>query len=401
MIAKAKSISHGINDIRYITGETENKEHPERIFHVRDNLLQPGLDATGIWESMKLAASGSPRVRNTVIRIELSPAPEHTKDFSLADWRKLWDEFVDEFDGIELLDKNGKTYSPKTNLKGSKGTVWLHEESDSGIPHLHGAYCRIDEDGRVNNDHDIHLRAQRAAERVDLKRGWTTARQVRETNIGQVNRDCMEVLQSMDSWSWNEYTARLRDKGYKILELRDGKKVLHGYALVKGNSSYKASKLGKGRNLTASRIEATWKKLHHARPVPQNTPAAKPGTPVMAKPSARRHSYASYKPGIVSYDLNVQGKDFRFYIPEEAAEVFNDEFDYRETANHKELTDMAVALFVGLMDTPVVPSSGGEGSNDESPWGRKKDEDDREWARRCARMAARCMGRKPKSGYKR
>lgn len=401
MIAKAKSISHGINDIRYITGETENKKHPERIFHVRDNLLQPGLDATGIWESMKLTAAKSPRVRNTVIRIELSPTPEYTKDFSIADWLELWDDFINEFDGIELLDKNGRTYSPKTNLKGSKGTVWLHEESESGIPHLHGAYSRIDENGRVNNDHDIHLRAQRAAERVALKRGWTTARQVRETNIGQVNRDCMEVLQAMDSWSWNEYAARLRDKGYEILELRDGKKVLHGYALVKGNASYKASKLGKGRNLTASRIEATWKKLHQARQVPQNTPAAKPVTPVMAKSSARRHGYASYNPDTVSYDLNVQGKNFRFYIPEEVAEVFNDEFDYRETSNHKELTDMAVALFIGLMDTPVVPSSGGEGSNDESPWGRKKDEDDREWARRCARMAARCMGRKPKSGYKR
>lgn len=47
MIAKAKSISHGINDIRYITGETENKEHPECIFHVKDNLLHPRLDATG------------------------------------------------------------------------------------------------------------------------------------------------------------------------------------------------------------------------------------------------------------------------------------------------------------------------------------------------------------------
>lgn len=401
MIAKAKSISHGINDIRYITGETESKEHPERIFHVKDNLLQPGLDATGVWESMKLTASKSPRVRNTVIRIELSPAPEYTKDFSIADWRELWDDFINEFDGTELLDKNGRTYSPKTNLKGSKGTVWLHEESESGIPHLHGAYSRIDENGRVNNDHDIHLRAQRAAERVALKRGWTTARQVRETNIGQVNRDCMEVLQAMDSWSWNEYAARLRDKGYEILELRDGKKVLHGYALVKGNVSYKASKLGKGRNLTVSRIEATWKKLHQARQVPQNTPAAKSVTPVMAKPSARLPSYASYNPGTVSYDLNVQGKNFRFYIPEEVAEVFNDEFDYRETSNHKELTDMAVALFVGLMDTPVISSSGGGGSNDESPWGRKEDEDDREWARRCARMAARCMGRKPKSGYRR
>ena len=53
MIGKAKSISHGINDIRYITGESRNKKHPERIFHVGDNLLPPGLDATGIWDSMR------------------------------------------------------------------------------------------------------------------------------------------------------------------------------------------------------------------------------------------------------------------------------------------------------------------------------------------------------------
>ena len=401
MIAKAKSISHGINDIRYITGETENKEHPERIFHVKDNLLHPGLDAMGIWESIRLTAAGSPRVRNTVIRIELSPASEYTKNFSINDWQKLWDEFINEFDGIELLDKNGRTYSPKTDLKGSKGTVWLHEESGSGISHLHGAYSRIDEDGRVNNDHDIHLRAQWAAERVAKKRGWTTARQVRETNIGQVNRDCMELLRSMGSWSWDEYAARLRDKGYEILELRDSKKILRGYALIKGNASYKASRLGKGRNLTASKIEATWKKLHQTRQITQTTPTTKPGIPVVTKTFSRQPGYTSYKPGTVSYDLDVQGRNFRLYIPEEADNVFEDEFDYRETANHKELTDMAVALFVGLTDTLVVPSSVGGGSNDESPWGRKEDEDDREWARRCARMAARSMGRKPKSGYRR
>ena len=193
MIGKAKSISHGINDIRYITGESRNKKHPERIFHVGDNLLPPGLDATGIWDSMRLTLEKSKRVKNSVIRIEVSPAPEHTKDFTIDDWQRLWDDFTDEFDNIELLDKNGKTYSPKTALKGSKGTVWLHLESKSGIPHLHGAFCRIDERGNINNDHDIHLRAQRAAERVALKRGWTTAAEVRETNIGQVNRDCMDI----------------------------------------------------------------------------------------------------------------------------------------------------------------------------------------------------------------
>ena len=40
-----------------------------------------------------------------------------------------------------------------------------------------------------------------------------------------------------------------------------------------------------------------------------------------------------------------------------------------------DLTDMAVALFVGMLDVPAVPSEGG-GSSSDLPWGRE-DEDDR------------------------
>ena len=36
MIAKAKAIPHGINDIRYITGESHNKKHPEKIYRILD-----------------------------------------------------------------------------------------------------------------------------------------------------------------------------------------------------------------------------------------------------------------------------------------------------------------------------------------------------------------------------
>ena len=79
MIGKAKSISHGINDIRYITGESRNKKHPERIFHVGDTLLTPGLDASGIWDSMRLTLEKSKRVRNSVIRIEVSRAGTHQR----------------------------------------------------------------------------------------------------------------------------------------------------------------------------------------------------------------------------------------------------------------------------------------------------------------------------------
>lgn len=324
MIAKAKSISHGINDIRYITGESRNKKHPERIYHVKDNLLPPGLDATGIWDSMRLTLAKFKRVKNSVIRIEVSPAPEHTKDFTIDDWQKLWDDFIDEFDNIELCDKNGRTYSPKTNLRGSKGSIWLHEESESGVPHLHGAFCRIDGQGRVNNDHDIHLRAQRAAERVALKRGWTTAAEVRDTNIGQVNRDCMEALQSLESWSWDGYAAILRSKGYDLWELKDNRKVLRGYVLKKGNARYKASELGRGRNLMASRLESTWRKLHAApgkKTVP-TPPAARKPAPAATRPAPFRVQgtapvprYTDYRPGTIPYRIDIDGESCAASFP--------------------------------------------------------------------------------------
>ncbi len=349
--------------IRYITGESRNKKHPERIFHVGDNLLPPGLDATGIWDSMRLTLEKSKRVKNSIIRIEVSPpAPEHTKNFTIDDWQRLWDDFTDEFDNIELLNKNGKTYSPKTNLKGSKGTVWLHLESKSGIPHLHGAFCRIDERGNINNDHDIHLRAQRAAERVALKRGWTTAAKCGETNIGQVNRDCMETLQSMKSWSWDEYAAILRSKGYEIWELHDNKKILRGYVLKKGNARYKASELGRGRNLMATNSKARGKNctrlprqgLFRHNPPQGNRYRLYPGRfRFTHKERHRFPQYTGYRPGTSPYHIDIDGESRRFFIPDEALDVFNDEFDYRETANSRDLTDMAAALFVGMLDTPL------------------------------------------------
>ena len=51
-----------------------------------------------------------------------------------------------------------------------------------------------------------------------------------------------------------------------------------------------------------------------------------------------------------------------------------EEFDYREVANSSELTDIAIALFVGMLDTPAI-SAGGGGSQSDLPW-RDKDDDD-------------------------
>lgn len=405
MIGKAASISHGINDIRYITGESRHKEHLELIYHVKDNLLPCELDAQGIWDLMK---AGAPMKKN-VIRMEISPAAEHTRNFTMQDWQKLWDDFVKEFDKIELEDENGKVYSHKTNIANSIYTVWLHYESDSGIPHLHAAVCRKDRDGKTNNDHNIHIRAQDAAQAVAIQRGWITAAEIHRINADKVADDLMDILRAMPSWSWNDYAARIRAKGYTIM-IRPGKKGVYGYSIGMDKARFKASELGTGRKLTASRIEDTWNKLHSQSAVKSKQPVkhagTKPVAPVVSKPvvspDKQVTDYTSWREGTSRYELTHEGKTSQFYIPNDVMQVFDDEFDYREIANWQELTDMAVAMFVGLtaLDTVSTGSGGGGSSNDDNRRDRK-DEEEIERARRCARAAAAHLGKTQKSGRRR
>ena len=253
MIANAKAVAHGIRAMLYVSGESRNKKHPEKITRICDNFMPQGMDATGIWTEMKFATMNHANIKNNVIRMEISPAMEHTEDFTLDDWRQLWNDFAAAFDSQEIRDKDGKVISPHTNVSGSKSSVWLHEESKSGIPHLHAIVCRVDEDGNINNDHAIHLRAQRAAEKVARQRGWTTAMHIHEMNIPQVSADCLEALRELDKWSWDGYKKLLAAKGYELHLRKDKKDMIRGYVLCKGNTRFKASELGKGRNLTASR----------------------------------------------------------------------------------------------------------------------------------------------------
>lgn len=405
MIGKAASISHGINDIRYITGESRNKEHPELIYHVKDNLLPCELDAQGIWDLMK---AGAPMKKN-VIRMEISPAREHTENFTMQDWQKLWDDFVSEFDKIELTDENGKVYSHKTDIANSIYTVWLHYESDSGIPHLHAAVCRKDRFGMTNNDHNIHIRAQEAAQALAIRRGWITAAEIHKMNADKIADDLMDILRAMPSWSWEDYAARIRAKGYTIM-IRPGKKGVYGYSIGKGKARFKASELGTGRKLTASRIENTWNRLHSQSAAKAKQPVKKAGTKPVASvaskpvvsPDKQVLDYTSWQERTSRYELTHEGKTSQFYIPNDVMQVFDDEFDYREIVNWQELTDMAVALFVGLtaLDT-VSTGSGGGGSSNNDNWRDRKDEDEIERARRCARAAAARLGKIPKSGRRR
>lgn len=294
MVGKAKAISHGINYLRYMSGESKNKKHPEKINFICTQHLPEGLDAMGVWESMQASLAGHDRLKNSLIQVELSPAKEHTKGFTRQDWADLWREFVREFDRQVIKDKSGKVKSRQTNIAGSKAVVFLHEESKGGIAHLHGAICRVDEEGRVNNDHEIHLRAQRAAEAVARRRGWTTANEVRSVKADEVASLCEQILKDMPRWSWPDYVARIEKAGYEVKTRTDSAGTVRGYAIIDGKTKYKSSELGRGRCLTCSRLAATWWRLHPAkedrrevRPVNKKA-ATNPLTTAAPLPQARQ-----------------------------------------------------------------------------------------------------------------
>lgn len=78
-----------------------------------------------------------------------------------------------------------------------------------------------------------------------------------------------------------QYELELTKRGYKVHLQRNDDGKVYGYSIKRGNSNYKSSVLGVGRNLTPSKIETTWAKLHPqvrnselTKSIPQQTRSA-------------------------------------------------------------------------------------------------------------------------------
>ena len=263
MIAKAKVISHGANAIRY----SVDKDKAEIV---KTNLLPDDISPTAMWARM-LALQKKfedklnryhPLKRN-MIRIEVSPTSEETRGWTMEDWQRLVDDFIREFDAVDLSAKSKRKSAKATNLKDSQYVVALHRDSKSGIMHLHIDANRIDIRGNVNDAHYIYERAMAAAAKVGQQRGWKDVQEVSRQNKDAITNDCLSVLTKMPYFDWGLYTKCLTQMGYDIQLQSDSKGQVRGYAIKRGNSIYKSSELGKGRCLMPSKIEGTWAKLHH------------------------------------------------------------------------------------------------------------------------------------------
>lgn len=112
MIAKAKAIPHGHTNLAYIMGESKKKEHTgEKIQFVTSHGLDPFHRAAEAWEEIKRACRDHPDMKNTVVRFILSPEKEDTKNFTIDDWERLWEEYLEAFDTLDHRNDKGELIS--------------------------------------------------------------------------------------------------------------------------------------------------------------------------------------------------------------------------------------------------------------------------------------------------
>ena len=265
MIAKAQSISHGSAMTNYAT-----KHNRADIVLTRN--LDEGLTPLAMWGAMEtIHQKYAPKFRRKPItkptlRMEVSPSLDETKGWTLNDWYDYALRFLDEFKK-EVQTKEGKKKgSGKFNLDRAQLFACLHFDAKSGIPHLHILINRIDLDGNLMNDSFIGDSAVKAAHAINIERGWELPEDIHEAHEKEITEACYDILRGMSKYDWDSYKHALESRGYKVHEQRDKQGVLHGYTVLRGNSRFKSSILGKSRSLTVPKLEATWKKLHPVAP---------------------------------------------------------------------------------------------------------------------------------------
>ena len=369
---------------------------------VKVNLLTEDLPPMGMWDEMVLHMNRFKQkfarkpIDKTSIRIEVSPSMNESDGWTLDDWRRFTEEFVNELDQVTKTPDGKHKNLVRTNIRNSQYFAALHYDAKSGIPHLHLVVNRIDKDGNINDCHFIGERAVAAAQTINQRHGRKDPMEIREEHLKQITDDCMDILKSLPCFDWTNYETMLTKRGYKVKLQRDKENVVKGYSIKMGNSAYKSSELGTGRKLMPSQIETTWRKLHPVQK-PMAAQASKSlgsKKPTTDRPSMAQASYSQAKPTVTSNDYQkaflIDGKEKQLSIPERVYKELDSNIEVPENsdATHKDILKVAMLLFLNYVDAATAMSeSFGGGGGPGTGWGKDKYEDELEWARRCAMKA--------------
>ena len=410
MIMLARVVPYGGNAVRYALEKEKAKV-------VKMNHMPEGIDPTAIWYMMKHHCQLHQQDRTVGRKLErfmvqfvISPSKEEAENFTMNDWANLQDESLETMDSLGLIPKGIKK-EVKTNFRNSMNVGGLHPDSKSGTLHLHMDCCRVDLEGNTNDVHDIHKRAMMAAEIINMRHGWKQPKEIRDMRKAEIADFCEYTLQKMQEFDIDFYFKMLRMKGYEVTTRYDKSKKLVGYTIGKNASVFKASEVG--RRFMATQLEATWKKFHpkptqvKVKPVsPDVTPSSHPVRPssqptISTQPKVQPKVQPKSVPSFTTFNINTLNGTKTVEIPNSVKDIFFNEAQIPEgndTVTIENVAHVAMLLFVGYIDAATSMSEscgGGGGSAPESGWGKKDDEDERAFARRCLQMAHSMCKPKP------
>ena len=402
MIMLAKVVPYGGNAVRYALDK-------EKAKLVKVNYMPEGIDPTAIWYMMKHHCQLHQQDRTVgralerlMVQFVISPSKEEAANFTMNDWANLQDESLETLDAVGLIPM-GMEKEVKTNFRNSMNVGGLHSDSKSGTLHLHMDCCRVDLDGNTNDVHDIHKRAMMAAEIINMRHGWKQPKEIRDMRREEIVDFCEYTLQKMQEFDIDFYFKMLRMKGYEVTPRYDKDKKLVGYTIGKNASVFKASEIG--RKFMASQLEATWKKFHpkpaqaKVKPsAPTVTLSSRPVRPTFqttasSQPKVQPSVQPKPTPAKTVFNIDTGSEIKKVWIPNSVKDIFFNEAQVPEgndTATVENVAHTAMLLFAGYIDAATSMSEscgGGGGSVPESGWGKKDDEDERAFARRCLLMA--------------
>ena len=411
MIMLAKVVPYGGNAVRYALEKEKAKV-------VKVNHMPEGIDPTAIWYMMKHHCQLHQQDRTVgrnlerlMVQLVISPSKEEAANFTMNDWANLQDESLETMDSLGLIPKGVKK-EVKTNFRNSMNVGGLHSDSKSGTLHLHMDCCRVDLEGNTNDVHDIHKRAMMAAEIINMRHGWKQPKEIRDMRKQEIKDFCEYTLQKMPEFDVDFYFKMLRMKGYEVTPRYDKGKNLVGYTIGKNASVFKASEIG--RKFMVSQLEATWKKLH-PKPAqvtvksaaPTFMPSSRPVRPTVqttasTQPKVQPRVKTKPMPSLTTFNIDTPIGCKAVKISNSVKDIFLNEAQVPEdndTATVEKVAHTAMLLFAGYIDAATSMSEscgGGGGSAPESGWGKKDDEDERMFARRCLKMAQSMFKPKPR-----
>lgn len=279
----------------------------------------------------------------------------------------------------------------------------------------------------INDDTFLLNRAFMAAQIINQRRGWKNTLDRSEEIKKEIRSTMFDVLKRLPEFSWEAYRNALMKEGLVMNTKVSNGKVVNYKVFYEGRKNkYNASDID--RSLTAAHIKDTYETVcmewtsEKARYYMEEYLRQHPEVEIVEAEdhSEKYEMYAQsdrlsraslddkkedcdtihhhYQLGFFKCDFSLKRVIESLLIFEIKKAVANEkrnaDSDYREIFNKNFDFDstfkVAAMLFVGYVDgaTSMSESIGGSGSSCTSGWG-KKDDDEEEWARKCARQAVK------------